>query len=47
MIKREKKTDLREVEHTSREDEGPNELNGSGDTPCGVVITVLGGVVDD
>ena len=38
---------LGEVEHADGEDEGPDELNGDGDAPGGVVVAVLGRVVDD
>ena len=38
---------LREVEHADDEDERPDELDGDGDAPGGVVVAVLGRVVDD
>ena len=40
-------TYLGQVEHTTCEDERPDELDTGGDTPCRVVIAVLSGVVDD
>ena len=40
-------TYLRKQEHADEEDEGPDELNGDGDAPGGVVVAVLGRVVDD
>lgn len=40
-------TNLREPDHTDGEDERPDELDGGGDTPRRVVVTVLGGIVDD
>ena len=38
---------LGEVRHAGGKDEGPDELDGDGDLPCRVILTVLGGVVDD
>ena len=40
-------TNLGQPDHTDGEDGGPDQLDAGGDTPGGVVITVLGGIIDD